>query len=440
MPLTWSAICTQMENDLAFTTTPSSKETGTQLLSRGQVRFPWVIVSLVTADIAIFALMRIVSAYKYGTNSLELAGKYPGEMLLQWGATYGPNTLGGQYWRIISGLFLHVNLIHLLFNMVFLLGVGRYLEDMLGGMKTLMIFLFAGVGGALTGIEWHPTKLIMGASAAVDGLAAAALLCCFVVGKPTVERRVFIALWTIGAMFLSLRAGLMSTDVINSAHVGGAITGLLIGSLIVFTSTLTDDNKRVHRLQNRVLVIIFLALSLAFVVLVTLRKDVVMFYEGQKLEESDPLAALDKLKYFVGHNPHDVAGHSELASIYADLKRNDEAIKEYQEVLKIKPNDPGVLYNLGRVYYQSNRQAEAVLLFFRSVPRLPDDSDRYYNFALSLKVVGAFAEAEPNARKAVRLNPKVRHTHLLLADILNSLGKTQEAAAERDLAARLKTD
>ena len=55
------------------------------------------------------------------------------ENLLKWAADYGPLTLGGQWWRMFTSLFIHIGVIHLLFNMVVLANIGPFMEALLGG-------------------------------------------------------------------------------------------------------------------------------------------------------------------------------------------------------------------------------------------------------------------------------------------------------------------
>ncbi|MEI9912548.1 MAG: rhomboid family intramembrane serine protease [Bacteroidota bacterium] len=55
--------------------------------------------------------------------------------IIRWGANYGPLTLSGDWWRLISCVFVHIGIIHLLFNMYALYMAGVYLEPLLGKGK-----------------------------------------------------------------------------------------------------------------------------------------------------------------------------------------------------------------------------------------------------------------------------------------------------------------
>jgi len=85
-----------------------------------------------------------------------------------------------------------------------------------------------------------------------------------------------------------------------------------------------------------------------------------------------------------------------------------------------------------------NKTNDAVILFSKSVPKQPENGDRYYYFALSLKITRVLPLAEVMAQQAIWISPKSSRSHALFADILADLGKTKEAQAERDVAAQLK--
>ena len=54
------------------------------------------------------------------------------DSLIQWGANYGPKTTQGEWWRMFTCMFLHIGVLHLLFNMIALWNVGGFMERLLG--------------------------------------------------------------------------------------------------------------------------------------------------------------------------------------------------------------------------------------------------------------------------------------------------------------------
>src|SRR5215813_14433407 len=82
--------------------------------------------------------------------------------LLRWGADYGPYTLGGQYWRMVSSSFLHIGILHLAVNMWCLLRLGRMLEKLVGAWIVAGVYLLTGVGAALLSLSWNPMRVSAG--------------------------------------------------------------------------------------------------------------------------------------------------------------------------------------------------------------------------------------------------------------------------------------
>jgi rhomboid protease GluP len=91
--------------------------------------------------------------------------------LLKWGGNFKPYTTGGEWWRLITCMFVHIGIIHIAFNMYALFSVGVYLEPMLGKARYLVAYLCTGVFASLTSLWWHEEPIVSaGASGAIFGL------------------------------------------------------------------------------------------------------------------------------------------------------------------------------------------------------------------------------------------------------------------------------
>jgi membrane associated rhomboid family serine protease len=85
--------------------------------------------------------------------------------------------LGGQFWTPVTSMFVHVDLFHLAFNLLFLYVFGIALEDKIGPKKTIAIFFVAGALSLLVGIPFYsPDTHIVGASIAVSALVGAVVV------------------------------------------------------------------------------------------------------------------------------------------------------------------------------------------------------------------------------------------------------------------------
>jgi rhomboid protease GluP len=150
--------------------------------------------------------------------------------LIQWGADFGPRTTAGEWWRLLTSMFLHIGVIHIVFNMFALMQIGPLIERLLGKIGFGLVYLVAGLAGSLTSLASHPYLVSAGASGAIFGLYGAFL------GFLALQRNVLppdvLAPLMKGAMvFIGYNViyGLSSPNTDMAAHVGGLAGGLLCG-------------------------------------------------------------------------------------------------------------------------------------------------------------------------------------------------------------------
>jgi membrane associated rhomboid family serine protease len=150
--------------------------------------------------------------------------------LLAWGADSRPAVSQGQWWRLVTSMFLHGGLMHLVANLYGLFLVGFFLEPVLGRTKYAVVYLVTGVLASLSSLWWHPTAVSVGASGAIFGLYGAflALIVMKVYSKDFSKAFLPMVLIFIG---YNIIAGLNGA-VDNAAHIGGLISGFLIGALL----------------------------------------------------------------------------------------------------------------------------------------------------------------------------------------------------------------
>ena len=159
-----------------------------------------------------------------------------GRQLVLWGSNVSGLTLHGQPWRLLTSVFVHAGLSHLLLNLFSLWLLGLLVEDRVGPLRLLLVYLACGVGGSLASLWWHDSGInSVGASGAIFGLYG--LLLVLLVGQKLVldksDRRAMLGL-VLYLVFSNLLSGL-SGNIDNAAHLGGLITGLFIaGPLSLF--------------------------------------------------------------------------------------------------------------------------------------------------------------------------------------------------------------
>lgn len=165
---------------------------------------------------------------------LELAGSSEdGYFMLQHGAMYGPFVLEGhEYYRLLTSMFMHFGIDHIVNNMLVLFVLGDNLERALGKVKYLLFYLICGVGAnvisMLCEIPVGDWAVSAGASGAIFGVVGG-LIYVVAVNKGRLEDLNSRQLLVMAAF--SLYLGFTSTGVDNAAHVGGLIIGMILAAL-----------------------------------------------------------------------------------------------------------------------------------------------------------------------------------------------------------------
>ena len=143
----------------------------------------------------------------------------------------GPDGLigvaAGEYWRLLTGGFLHAGLLHIGFNMYVLYWLGTMLEPSLGHARFLALYLASLLAGSFGALLLSPTSFTVGASGAVFGLMGAAFILERARGMDPMQSG-------LGLVIL-LNLGL--TFVIGNISIGGHIGGLLGGALAAVVMT-----------------------------------------------------------------------------------------------------------------------------------------------------------------------------------------------------------
>lgn len=181
------------------------------------------------------------------------------QSMIAWGANSTIITLDGQWWRLLSNCFIHFGIIHLLLNMYALVFVGLLLEPFLGRGKFIAAYLLTGIAASLASLWWHDYTVSAGASGAIFGLYGAFIA---VLTTNQIERAMRNGLLiNIGVFVLyNLVYGSFKGGIDNAAHLGGLLSGLLIG-LLYLPALQKPDNRLLNRLTLPVIAIIMMICS-----------------------------------------------------------------------------------------------------------------------------------------------------------------------------------
>ncbi|RYE25386.1 MAG: rhomboid family intramembrane serine protease [Sphingobacteriaceae bacterium] len=192
------------------------------LVIRTNSRFPMAMI-VICLNVLVFLAMVVA-----GLGFLSFDGKD----LYQWGADYRPAVGQGQYWRLISNIFLHGGLMHLVMNMYGLIFVAIFLEPLLGKMKFIVAYLLCGIFASATSIWWHPATISIGASGAIFGLYGV-FTALLTTNKVSADGKKFFLINNLIFIVINLLIGLTG-GIDNAAHIGGLLAGFILGYIFYF--------------------------------------------------------------------------------------------------------------------------------------------------------------------------------------------------------------
>jgi rhomboid protease GluP len=186
-----------------------------------QVRLPFA------RPILTYVLLAANAIY-FGLETL-LGGSTTIRTLVQLGAQVNLLVAAGQYWRLITAMFLHIGLAHFAFNMYALFILGRDLEGFYGFLRFAAIYFISGLAGNVAYYAAGPNAVSAGASGAIFGLIGAEI--AFLVSNRSLfgsfrrQRLLNLAFLVV----VNLAFGFMGRGINNLAHVGGLVSGLALG-------------------------------------------------------------------------------------------------------------------------------------------------------------------------------------------------------------------
>jgi rhomboid protease GluP len=292
-------------------------------LNMGEIsKFP-ATITLLIINVAVFVGMVLTG------GSVQ---SFSGEQLIRWGANYGPLTIGGEYWRLVTAGFVHANFFHIAFNMWGLWNLGRLSERLFGKWQTALIYLLTGFGGALLSIAYNHDRLSVGASGAIFGIAGAILAGIKfgdVAMSPAEKKATFSSLVLV--IILNFGMG-MGGRIDNVCHLGGFISGLMVGL------PLGAFSRKGSTLQAATLAITTVVLGAGFRELVqTNGVEAAKNAAIVSWQQKDYAKATQFLEKYTAARPQDDIGFVMLGEAYQNNNQPDKAIGALEQALRINP-------------------------------------------------------------------------------------------------------
>jgi rhomboid protease GluP len=338
------------------------------------------------ANVAVYLAMAIGS---------KTVINFPGDALL-FGANFGPYTLTGQWWRLLTYMFIHGGLLHIAFNMWCLWDLGALCESLYGRWTYFAIYMITGVGGGLASLAWNPRTFSVGASGAIFGLAGA-LIASFYLGEFSLPRAAIKGT----LMSLLFFAGFnlffgMLPGIDNSAHIGGLIAGLILGAAIAKLAPNGGTSRIVW------MGIVALALVAAGFGVRQWRGGpmrTAVAFQALGGSQGDPVA---RLKMIIEQNPNSAPAHFALAQTYFEQQKFPEAEAEFKKVVELQPKSARARFDLGMTYLSLNRPDDAKIAFNSMIQQGLNTGEAHYGIAMALAMQGKHQDAIQEFQAAIK--------------------------------------
>jgi membrane associated rhomboid family serine protease len=176
---------------------------------------------ITTALVAINVAIYLIGASQGG--SLGTAGDsiYQSGSVYRHAVLFGPWVAHGGWYRLVTAMFLHQNLIHIGFNMFALWAIGRPMEQYLGTARYIGLYFVSGLAGSAGGLLQAPHTPVLGASGAIFGILGA-----MVVLEHQITNR--LGGQAMGLVAINLVISFVIPGISWGGHVGGLIGGVLV--------------------------------------------------------------------------------------------------------------------------------------------------------------------------------------------------------------------
>ncbi|RFU60652.1 rhomboid family intramembrane serine protease [Peribacillus glennii] len=177
------------------------------------------------------SILLLINILMFFLTSLPI---FPEYTILKWLSGFNRYIAAGEWWRLLSPLFLHVSFSHLLFNCFSIVILAPYLEMILGHLRFCVFFLAAGAAANIATFLLHPMSYVhVGSSGAIFGVLGYYLWLALIV-KDGVARQHATTIYGLTALAVIMT--FIQPDVNVTGHLGGFAAGIALAPL--FTNSI----------------------------------------------------------------------------------------------------------------------------------------------------------------------------------------------------------
>ncbi|WP_160721683.1 rhomboid family protein [Bacillus sp. USDA818B3_A] len=309
--------------------------------------------------------------------------------LIKYGAKVNTLIYQGEWWRLITPVFLHIGFLHLLMNTMALYFLGTTVERIYGRMRFLFVYLFAGFIGVIASFLFS-SNLSAGASGAIFGCFGALLY--FGVMYPKLFFRT-MGVNLIVVLGINLVFGFSASGIDNAGHLGGLAGGFLAAGM-----THLPRKKKLWQLVFLIasIAIVWFSLSYGF---------------SASAQSKDEYSNLLLAEDYVKQGKYDQA--------YKLLKESEQQAANLSE---------RTYFLLSFVEIKKDMLPEAKIHLQKAIQLDPEFDEAYFNLALINLEQNELQQAKMNADKAANLEPtKEQYT-----DLVNKINEYLEGSGKKN--------
>jgi rhomboid protease GluP len=359
--------------------------------------------AMVTQGLLVLNLVAYVAVAIAG-NAVEPTTRH----LVASGANYAPLTLGGEPWRLLTSMFLHGGLFHILINMWCLWNLGGLCEGLYGHATFAAVYLITGLASSLASVWWHPAVPSVGASGAIFGIVGA-LIASYFLGEFSLPRFAIQShlrslVFFVGYSFI---LGPLFGRVDNAAHIGGLVSGLLFGALIARVAPGRGLFPRIA---------VVFAVSLAVLGcgswLYRSRSYLIHYQRGMSsLQQGRMDQVLEELQTTVRQRPEFAHAHLALAQVHYIKNQLPQAEEEFKKAIALDPSDKYPRFQLAAVFLGQAKTAQAKDAYQQILALDGNDASAHMALGVILASENNHAAAVEEYKRAAQLGPDLGGVH-----------------------------
>jgi rhomboid protease GluP len=362
---------------------------------RPSFAFP-VTITLIGLNALVFAVMvaRGVSAFNPTPDQA-----------IRFGADFGPLTLNGEWWRLVTSMFVHFGIIHIGLNMWCLWNLGLASEVLMGRFSYLLAYFASGICGSIASIYWHPLAAGAGASGAIFGLAGTLVAFVYLKKTPANLRINPNMLGSLGTFILfNLVYGQAIPGISNAAHIGGLLMGAAVGALLP-AATLPESARRAR--LSVVVVLAAIVLVGSAVATKKLNPGIGEISAIQSLLETGKTdEALARLQQLTTRSPNLAVAQAMLGALYIGRGQLEEGIIALKKAAEVDPGNPAYQLQLGNAYLSGRQPAQALPYFEKAVDEAPNNPRAHMGLGYTFEALLQYDSSISEFREAAQLQPK----------------------------------